>query len=302
MTALIRRQPVALRRYAYLLLVLELTPLMLLYLSLFFVSDRHSALGPLYELFVKRPVGAGLILLSFAVFAFHSYRAIPRYGKERRDIARIVLLIALFLLLSAIASFLQSIIFSSALSIDRQLIIRSLMAFNLFGDAISVIAVLTVWSLYWALGTSPSEEGSTLTSILLAGALVVIWARTGRFTGAGYWESQIITITAATAFALDLLTLVLAAGLVTGKQLRSLTLHWRLYICFVAGAAAISLVQDRLGYELATIQSTVTDPLGLLRLSGLGTFLWTVAAALWALAAVSMDPCALRQGADIARE
>jgi hypothetical protein len=283
------------RKPGYLLLALEDGFLVLLYLVFVFAVAAPPILGRLYPPFVEMPLGAVLVFATFCVAGVRRQRQIRARTKVDPNLKRVTSLALLVLLFSAIATVWQSVSLSPVLqTADLTTVARWALVLNLSAVALSLASVLTVWSLYWALGTSPIEELGALTPILLAGGLVAVWAVAGRLEGADYLTNVFLVASVGTAFALDLYVLVLACGLLMGKRLRTLVVPWRWFVVFVAAAALVTISQERLGYEITRgLASLAGEHDVLLKLEALQSFLWMVIATLWALAVLIMDPTCL---------
>jgi hypothetical protein len=283
------------RKPGYLLLALEDGFLVLLYLLFVFVVAAPPFLGWLYTPFVEMPLGAALVFATFCVAGFRRQRQIRARANVDPNLKRVSSLALLVLLFSAIATVWQSVSLSPVLqTADLTTVARWAFVLNLSAVALSLASVLTVWSLYWALGTSPIEELGALTPILLAGGLVAVWAVAGRLEGADYLTNVFLVASVGTAFALDLYVLVLACGLLMGKRLRMMVVRWRWFVALVAAAALVTISQERLGYEITRGLASLAGETGvLLKLEALQSFLWMVVATLWALAVLVMDPTCL---------
>jgi hypothetical protein len=245
---------------------------------------------------INAPIIPSFLFFTFCIVSFYKCRKKLRCHPINRDLVRLTQFVTLLLLLSGIGT-LSLLIVNTDLSStdDLERIVRLVLGINFMGITISLVTLLAVWSLYWALRTSPIEELGNITAVLLVGGLVAVWAQAGRIAGAGFWANLFLIGSIGAAFALDVYTLVLLCGLLMGKQFRVLTMRWRVFVCTVAGIAGITLVQERLAYDVNRSLGTLTGQNDLLKLAGLQTFLWLLIAIFWALAVLMIDTRALKQ-------
>jgi hypothetical protein len=284
----------------YIVLLLELAPIVLIYLLLMFMSSRGDSLSNVpFSAFIQRPLGSALIFLTFSIFAFKKARQLRSQGSVD-SLVRIPQFVGLLLLLSAPGNLLQSFLLSQVSHIgELQAFAHAVIALDVVGVIASTATVIAVWSLYWALKTSPLEEIGAFASILIVGGLAVLWAQAGSIPGASDWMNMLVVGLTTAEFALDLLAMVLLCGLFMGKQFRTMTISWRMFVCFVAGAVGVTLIQDRWAYEAARNRGPLTVAVDPTLLSLLDAFLWLMVAAFWALAVLNIHAGALTEGGTI---
>ena len=138
--------------------------------------------------------------------------------------------------------------------------------------------------LYWNLKTSPLEEMTAFPSVLvLLATLTFVWARAyATITIVDLATDKLLIAELAISLFLNVYTVILAIALLLGKQLRRLSLQWRLVVGLVELATLITLLREFVSYTLVQGAHGKEGETTVILLSLLSTLVF-------GLAVVSMD-------------